>query len=160
MWRYSLPFDRIACQQVKRAIRFTYFLSTWRLERRDLTLKISGETLLLKLMCAQSLWLPLLMKSFLNCKGIKLLSCGKPLSYHLSTSYTWDMHDVHCSIFNALYIFPCRQWLAVDGGWYCLSNPNKNALVKQFRVSKAVLARYNPPFTPAKRFREVENSSL
>ena len=64
------------------------------------------------------------------------------------------MYDAHWFILSALCLFSSRPRLAVDGGWYCWSNHNKNALVKQFWVSTVILTLHNPPFAPAKRFEE------
>lgn len=101
-------------------------------------------------MCAPSFWLPFLMKSSLNRKGIR------PLLSENYVLFTCQhiMYDAHWFILSALCLFPSRPRLAVDGGWYYLSNHNKNVLVKQFWVSTVILTRHNPPFAPAKRFKE------
>ena len=90
------------------------------------------------------------MKSSLNRKGIRPLFSE---NYFLFT-YQHIMYDAHWFILSALCLFPSRARLAVDGGWYYLSNHNKNALLKQFWVSTVILTRHNPPFAPAKRFKE------
>ena len=87
------PVNSVGCQQVKRAVLFAYFHSTYCLQKRNNTLKgrpnhtwnmllscdifspiKEVKALLFKFICAHSFWLRLLIKSFPNCKGIRLCS--------------------------------------------------------------------------------------
>ena len=101
-----------------------------------------------EIFCAESLWLPLLIKQFLNSKGITLLLYGKMLSFHLSTNY----------VRRALFYFGRAVYISVQtvigSRWFvvCLSNHNKKCACKAVSILHSVFRGTSPAVCASKAF--------
>ena len=164
----SFPVDSIGCQQVRRVIHFAYFHNTSCLDRRNNTLKGRPHRTWDIRLCRD------IFVTLKEAKTLKVYMCAIVLIASVNeivcklqryqTPFLQNCSLVTCqqirceiakrAVFISVQSVISNRWCVV-----CLSNHNKNALVKQFRFSTAFLAGHNPPFAPAKIFRQIDNSS-